>query len=156
MEQAATNLSEINADYVNLWNARSRSWVNVRDVFIGKAQITSPVTVSIRVADEVETFLAYPNATSNQVPELEGILADIAQQQKLGAGSVTNRYVSVKRKNFFTIEGDTHVTRKLVTLQVVKRPVFMDIFAPTFVTNKVINQKVIRPTIILAENAGPM
>ena len=64
---------------------------------------------------------------------------------------MTNRYVSV-----FTIEGDTHVTQKAVTLQVVKRPVFMDIFAPTFVTKKIINQKVVRPTIILAENAGPM
>ena len=155
MEQAATNLSEVNADYVSLWNARSRSWVNVRDVFIEKAQITSPVTVVIPVADEVETFLAYPNATPRQVPELEGILAYIAQQ-KLGAGSVTNRYVSVKRKNFFTIEGDTHVTQKAITLQVVKRPVFMDVFAPTFVTKKVIKQKVVRPTIILAENAGPM
>jgi len=34
--------------------------------------------------------------------------------------------------------------------------VFMDIFAPTFVTKKIIKQKVVRPTIILAENAGPM
>ena len=84
------------------------------------------------------------------------MVAYIAQQQKLGAGSVTNRYVTVRRKNFFTIEGDTHVTQKAVTLQVVKRPVFMDIFAPTFVTNKIIKKKVVRPTIILAENAGPM
>ena len=99
----------------------------------------SPVTVSIPVADEVETFLAYPNATSNQVPALDGMLAYIAQQ-KLGAGNVTNRYV----------------TQKAVTLQVVKRPVFMDIFAPTFVTKKIIKQKVVRPTIILAENAGSM
>ena len=126
----------------------------MRDVFVTKGQITSPVTVSIPVADEVETFLTYPNATSNQVPALDGMLAYIAQQ-KLGAGNVTNRYVTVKRKNFFTTEGDTHVTQKAITLQVVKRPVFMDIFAPTFVTKKIIKQKVVRPTIILAENAGP-
>ena len=135
--------------------ASSRSWTDVRDVFVTKGQITSPVTVSIPVADEVETFLAYQNATSNQVPALDGMLAYIAQQ-KLGVGSVNNRYVAVRRKNFFTIEGDTHVTQKAVTLQVVKRPVFMDIFAPTFVTKKIIKQKVVRPTIILAENAGPM
>ena len=112
--------------------------------------------MSIPVADEVETSLAYPNATSRQVPDLAGILAYIAQQQRLGAGSVTNRYVSVKRKNFFTTEGDTHVTQQLVTLQVVKWPVFMDVFAPTCVTRKIIKQKVVRPTIILAETAGPM
>ena len=107
MEQAATNLSEIAADSVRIWDASSRGWV--------------------------ETFLAYPNATSNQMPALDGMLAYIAQQ-KLGAGSVNNRYVTVRRTNFFTVDGDTHVTQKPVTLQVVKRPVFMDIFAPTFVT----------------------
>ena len=155
MEQAATNLSEIAADYVRIFDASSRRWTDVRDDFVTKGQITSSVTVSIPVADEVETFLTYPNATSNQVPALDGMLAYIAQQ-KLGVGSVNNRYVTVRRKNFFTIEGDTHVTQKAVTLQVVKRPVFMDIFAPTFVTKKIIKQKVVRPTIILAENAGPM
>ena len=135
MEQAATNLTEIAADYVRIFDASSKRWTDVRDVFVTKGQITSPATVSIPVADEVETFLTYPNATSNQVPALDGILAYIVQQ-KLGAGSVTNRYVSVKRKNFFTVEGDTHVTQKSVTLQVVKRPVFMDISAPTCVTKK--------------------
>ena len=155
MEQAATNLNEIAADSVSLWDAKSRRWVDVHKVFVASGQITSPVTMSIPVADEVETFLAYPNATSTQVPELEGILAYIAQQ-KLGAGNVTDRYVTVRRKNFFTIEGDTHVTQKAVTLQVVKRPMFMDIFAPTFVTKQIIKQQVVRPTIILAEKAGPM
>ena len=155
MEQAATNLTEITADSVSIWDASSKRWAEVRDVFVTKGQITSHVTVSIPVADEVETFLAYQNATSNQVPALDGMLAYIAQQ-KLGVGSVNNRYVTVKRKNFFTTEGDTHVTQKAITLQVVKRPVFMDIFAPTFVMNKIIKQKVVRPTIILAENAGPM
>ena len=107
----------------------------MRDVFVTTGQVTSPVTVSIPVADEVETFLTYPNATTNQVPDLDGMLAYIAQQ-KLGAGNVTNRYITVKRKNSFSTEGDTHVTQKAITLQVVKRPVFMDIFAPTFVTKK--------------------
>ena len=75
MEQAATNLSEIAADSVSLWDAKSRRWADVCEVFVAKGQITSPVTVSIPVPDEVETFLAYPNATSRQVPEMEGILA---------------------------------------------------------------------------------
>ena len=62
---------------------------------------------------------------------------------------MTNRYVSVKRKNYFTYEGDTQVTTKAVTVQVVKRPVYVDVFAPTFVTKKVVQQKVVRPTYIL-------
>ena len=87
MEQAATNLSEIAADSVSLWDAKSRRWANVREVFVAKGQLTSPITVSIPVADEVETFLAYPNATSNQVPALDGILAYIAQQRNSTRGA---------------------------------------------------------------------
>ena len=156
MEQAATNLTEVAADSLSIWDARSRRWLDVRDVFVDKAQITSPVTVTIPVADEVETILTYPNATSEQVPDLQGILAYIAQQQKLVGTGMTNRYVSVKRKNFFITEGDTHITKKVVTVQVLKRPVFMDVFAPTFVNKKIIKQRVVRPTIIYSENAGPM
>ena len=59
----------------------------------------------------METVLAYQNAKSNQVPALDGILAYIAQQ-KLGAGSVNNRYVTVRRKNLFALEGDTHTSLK--------------------------------------------
>ena len=79
MEQAATNLSEIAADSVSLWDAKFRSWVNVRNVFVDRALVTSPVSVQIPVADEVETLLLYPNATSSQVPALDGLLAYIAQ-----------------------------------------------------------------------------
>jgi len=154
-EQPATNLSEVAADTVSLWNAASKRWVEVRDIFVEKAQITSPVEVSVPVMDEIDTYLAYPNANSKQVPALDGILAYIAQQ-KLGGAGVTNKYFSVRRKNYFTYEGDTHVTKKAVSLQVVRRPVFMDVFAPTFVTKKILRQKIVRPTIIYSENAGPM
>ena len=120
MEQAATNLSEIVADYVRIFDASSRRWTDVRVVFVTKGQITSPVTVSIPVADEVETFLTYPNANSRHVPALDGILAYIAQQRLGGAPSVTNRYVTVHRNNYSVFEGDTHVTKKAVSLQVVR------------------------------------
>ena len=92
-EQPATNLSEVAADTVSLWNAESKGWVEVRDIFIEKAQITSPVEVSVPVMDEIDKFLAYPNANSNQVPALDRILAYIAQQ-KLGGAGVTNKYFS--------------------------------------------------------------
>ena len=133
-EQPATNLSEVAADTVSLWNATLKRWVEVRDIFVEKAQITSPVEVSVPVMDEIDTFLAYPNANSKQVPALDGILAYIALQKLGGAGFTNNKYVSVRRKNYFTYEGDTHVTKKAVSLQVVRRRVFMDVFAPTFIT----------------------
>ena len=157
MEQAATNLSEIAADSVNLWDAKSRRWADVREVFVGKGQITSPVTVSIPGADEVERFLAYPNVTSNQVPALDGMLAYIAQQQKLGAGCVTNRYVSVKRNNFFTTEGDAHITTKSgYTASRETARVHGRLRADVHHQERILRQKIVRPTIIFAENAGPM
>ena len=155
MEQAATNLVEVAADFVSLWNPKSSSWVNVREVFVEKGQITSPVTVTIPVADEVETLLTYPNPTAAQIPDLKGLMAYLEQQQRLAGPGVTNKYVNVKRKNYFIFEGDTHITNKLITVQNVKRPTFTDVYAPTLTTKKIIHQKVVRPTTIF-ENASPL
>ena len=47
------HLVEVAADFVSLWGSKSKVWVNVRDAFVEKGQITSPVTVTIPVADEV-------------------------------------------------------------------------------------------------------
>ena len=147
-EQPATNLTETPADAVSLWDAGSKSWANVRDVFVNATFIASPSVVAIPVADEVETRLVYENPTSNHVPALDGILAFIKQEKLAGPG-VTNRYVSVKRKNYFISEGDEHITKKAVTVQVVKRFAFLDVYAPTIISKKAIKQKVVRPTYIL-------
>ena len=156
MEQTATNLSEIAANYVRIFDANSKRWTDVRDVFVTKGQITNPVTVNILVADEVETFLAYPNATSKQVPALDGMLAYIAQQ-KLGVGSVNNRYVTVKRKNFFTIEGDTHTSLNYwLRCKSSSGPCSWTSSRRRSSRKQIITQKVVRPTIILGENVGPM
>ena len=147
-DKSATNLTEVAADSVSLWNATSKRWVDVRDIFVEKAQITSPVEVVVPVMDEIDTFLAYPNANSKQVPALDGILVYIAEQKLGGAAGVTNRYVTIHRNSC--------VTKKAVSLQVVRRPVFMDVFAPTFITKRILRQKIVRPTMIFAENAGLM
>ena len=155
-DRSATNLTEVAADPVSLWNATSKRWVDVRDIFVEKAQITSPVEVVVPVMDEIDTFLAYPNANSKQVPALDGILAYIAQQKLGGAAGVTNRYVTIHRKNYSVFEGDTHVTKKAVSLQVVRRPVFMDVLAPTCINKRILRQKIVRPTVIFAEKSRPM
>ena len=103
--------------------------------------------------DEIDTFLAYPNANSRQVLALDGILAYIVQQKLGGAAGVMNRYVTIHRKNYSVFEGDTHVTKKAVSLQVVRRSVFLDFFAPTFITQRILRQKIVRPTIIFMERS---
>ena len=80
---SATNLSEVAADSVSLWSATSKGSVDVRDIFVAKTQVTSPISVRIPVGDEVATLLQYPNATSSQVPALDGITAYITQQEPL-------------------------------------------------------------------------
>ena len=67
-DRSATNLTEVAADSVSLWNATSKRWVDVRDSFVEKAQITSPVEVVVPIMDEIDTFLAYPNANSKRCP----------------------------------------------------------------------------------------
>ena len=106
--EPATNLSEVEADSVKLWSPVSKTWVDVRVIVVAKTQITSPVEVVVRVADESDTHLVYPNPTANQVPALDGILAYIAQQKLGGAAGVTNKYFSVKRKNYSIFEGDSY------------------------------------------------
>ena len=94
----------------------SKTWVDVRDIFVAKTQITSPVEVVVPVADEIDTHLVYPNPKANQVPALDGILAYIAQQKLGGAAGVTNKYFSVRRKNYSIFEGDSYITKKAVSM----------------------------------------
>ena len=151
----ATNLSELAADSVSLWSSATKSWHDVYDVFVEKTQITSPISVHIPVGDEVDTLLHYQNPTSKQVPALDGILAYIAQQ-KLSGGTgtgVTNRYVTINRKNMMIYEGDSYITSKQVVVHTVKRSQFIDVFAPVFIVKKIKTLKVVRPVYIF-ENAA--
>ena len=55
-DRSGTNLTEVAADSVSLWSSTSKSWVDVRDIFVEKAQITSPVEVIVPVMDEIDTL----------------------------------------------------------------------------------------------------
>jgi hypothetical protein len=55
------------------------------------------------VGDEIDIIYAYPDATVEQVPSLSGIVAYIAQE-KLGEGSVNNKFYTIHRTNTAIIQ----------------------------------------------------
>ena len=100
------------------------------DVSVEKALGISPTTVQIPVGNEVETVLQYPSATSSQVLAQDGILAHI-DQQKDSVG-VMSLYVTMRRSNCFTFEGDAHVTKTAVLMHVPRRPVLIHVFCTEY------------------------
>ncbi len=102
MESATTNLSEITADFVRLWDGEALQHKDVRELFVQQASVVSPQAVEVQVGQETDTELIYPAPTDEQVPGLKGLLEYIDAR---GTGGVVNRHISLKRKHFHLQEG---------------------------------------------------
>jgi hypothetical protein len=102
MESATTNLSEVTADFVRLWDSSALQHKDVRELFVHKSSVVSPDLVELQVGQETDTELIYPAPTNEQVPGLKGLLEYIDAR---GTGGVVNRHVSLKRKHFHLQEG---------------------------------------------------
>ena len=79
---ATTNLSEVNADFLRLWQPAARNHEDVREIFVDKGAIIEPTVVETPIGGtgEVDTSLEYPGATNEQVPALQGLLDYLGQQ----------------------------------------------------------------------------
>ena len=107
---ATTNLSEINADFVRLWQPAKVNHEDIRNIFVDQNQVTEPVIVQTTIGDEIETTLVYDAPTNQQIPALKGLL-DYLSQNPYGT---INKYFTVHRKNQAVFQGDNHsFTRKL-------------------------------------------
>ena len=148
MESATTNLAEVNADSVRLFNAAERRHEDVRELFVAQSNVTQPETVSIQVGDEVDTELVYQNPTGDQVPALDGLLQFIDQQYP---GQPINKHYTIYKKYSFRREGDTHTT--LLKRQVNKRTVRvnLDLFAPVLYQKRIVVNKITRPIYIFQD-----
>jgi hypothetical protein len=102
MESATTNLSEITADFVRLWDGEALQHKDVRELFVHKSSVVSPELVELQVGQEVDMELVYPAATDEQVPGLKGLLEYIDAR---GTGGVVNKHYNLKRKHFHLQEG---------------------------------------------------
>jgi hypothetical protein len=112
MESATTNLSEVTADFVRLWDGAALQHKDVRELFLHKQSVVAPESVELQVGQETDTELVYPAPTNEQVPGLRGLLEYIDAR---GTGGVVNKHVSLKRKHFTLNEGSVHQVQQQVT-----------------------------------------
>ena len=142
---AITNLSEVTADFVRLFQPSSRTHQDVRDLFVHQADVISPAIVEIPVGDETETILEYTNPTNEQIPALQGLLQYIDQQYP---PQPINRYHTTNRRHLHRSDGDTHTTVVKRTIQKRDVRILLDVYAPVIYSKRVQVNKTIRPIYI--------
>ncbi len=98
MADATTNLQDVAADRLSVFNPDTRRHEDVRDIFLHVSKIKEATSFAQQVGDEVDIILTYPDPQPEEVPSLAGIVAYI-EQEKLGAGSVNNKYYTIHRTN---------------------------------------------------------
>ena len=165
MESATTNLSEVTADFVRLWDGAALAHREVREIFLNKQAVVAPQAVEVQVGQEVDTELLYPEPTDEQVPSLKGLLQYIDTR---GGGAINKTY-HMKRQHFTLNEGPvqqvqqykthhTHRHEQLCTIdhhsyrKTVKRTslVLLEVFAPVMLVKQIRNVRVTRPIYIFA------
>ena len=77
MADATTNLQDVAADRLSIFNPAKRQHEDVRDVFLSVSQITEVTSFAQPVGDEVDIILTYPDPRPGEVPDLAGIVAYI-------------------------------------------------------------------------------
>ncbi len=167
MESATTNLSEVTADFVRLWDGGAHR--EVREMFVNRQSVVAPETVEVQVGQEIDTELVYPTPTDDQLPSLKGLLAYIDGR---GTGGVVNKTYTTKRRHYTLNEGavqqvkqhktlhthrhaelhtaDHHSYQK--TIKTVKRTNLnvLEVYSPVLLVKQIRNVKVTRPVYIFA------
>ena len=143
-----TNLSEVDADYLRLWQPAARTHVDVRELFVAKSQIVEPTETEVPVGSgEFETTLEYPSPSNEQVPGLKGLLDYMEQRNP---ASTINKYYTIHRRQKTELLGDTHVIVRKTVKQVRNMRVYVETYAPTLLQRTRVTQKITRPIYIFA------
>mgnify|MGYP000229018715 CR=1 FL=1 len=164
MGSATTNLIEVTADFVRLWDGAALQHKDVRELFVHKASVVAPELVELQVGQETDTELVYPAPTNEQVPGLRGLLEYIDAR---GTGGVVNKHYNLKRKHFHLQECSVQQVQQQVTRhthkheqlcvveqhsyqKIVKKTTLtiLDVFAPVMLVRQTRNILVTRPTYI--------
>ena len=150
---ATTNLSEVNADYLRLWQPAARNHVDVRDIFVDKGAITEPTVVETPIGGtgEVDTSLEYQGATNEQVPGLKGLLDYMAEQYP---PCPVNKYVTINRKQEAQFQGDTWVLQRKMSQNVRNLKVSVEQYAPVLNQRKV--SRNVRNVKVSVESYAPV
>jgi hypothetical protein len=109
--EPSTNLTDVSADRLQIWNVATASHEDVREVFINNSRITEVARVEQRVGDEIDIVLAYDQPNNEQVPALADLVAYI-EQERLGTGSVVNKHYNITRNNTALIQDVEVIPRR--------------------------------------------
>ena len=108
MENPVTNLSEINANFVKLFNAET-GHTDIRELFVPQSAVTEALEIQMPIGpDEYENQLVYENPNNDQVPALKSLLNYIEQ---VAPGGTVNKYYTIRRKHFSVQDGDVHLKK---------------------------------------------
>ena len=144
---ATTNLSEVNADYLRLWQPAITNHVDIRGIFVDKSQVTTPDVVQTPVGNgEVETSLVYNNPNNEQIPALKDLLDYLAQYPN---GTV-NKYYTINRTQQAVFNGDTQLLNKQITKKIRNQRVTIEQHAPITIRRTKVTNKITRPIYIFS------
>jgi hypothetical protein len=111
MADATTNLTDVAADRITLWNNEERSQQDIRTIFVNNEQVKKATRFEQRVGDEVDVVLVFEAPSNQEVPALKDLVEYIAQE-KLGDGATVNKYYNVNRKNLSLIQEVETIARR--------------------------------------------
>ena len=69
MAEATTNLSDVAADRISIWNNEERAQQDIRTIFVNQDRVKAPARVEQQVGDEVDVVLVFeapPTKTSRR------------------------------------------------------------------------------------------
>ena len=97
MENPVTNLSEIHADFVELFNVQT-GHTDIRELFVPQSAITEAIEIQAPIGpDEYENQLVYLSPSNDLVLALKSLLSYIEQ---VAPGGTVNKYYTIRRKHF--------------------------------------------------------
>jgi len=111
MAEATTNLSDIAADRISIWNNEERSQQDIRTIFVNREQIKGATRVEQRVGDEVDVVLVFEGPSNQDVPALQDLLEYI-EQERLGTGATVNKHYNINRKSLSLIQEVETIARR--------------------------------------------
>ena len=89
--EPTTNLSDVAADRLSIWNTETSSHEDVREIFVNNSRIKAPTRTLQQVGDETDAISVYDEPTNDQVPALSDLISYI-EQERLGAGTTVNKH----------------------------------------------------------------
>ena len=103
MADPSTNTTNIAADSVVVWNAGSKAFIDVLDLF--KHNLVEPDIVPAPTPDVAETALKYTDLSSVKAPAIDGLLQYVSQETAR-TGTV-NQYYSTSRRTYNIVQSDS-------------------------------------------------